>query len=158
MRIIKEAIAKTLKNRPESKVDWSNSPFKDVKDAGKNAVGDFGENLYAFRVSGEVVKKGHDVLCSNPPKKTEVKTAFRGKSRSFFFNQIYEKCPDTGNYKDWDTLSFVFVYPHSVEIWEAPREKLDFNLDFKANNGWSWSRTSPEKLPSYFVKIHEEKV
>ena len=73
MRIIKEAIAKTLKNRPESKVDWSNSPLKPIKDAGKNAVGDFGENLYALKVSGEVVKKAMTFCVRILPRKPRLK-------------------------------------------------------------------------------------
>ena len=90
--IISESISDTLQARPSSKTDWSTSPFLKVRNAGKNAVGDFGEycvrNYYnSIGVKSQIIKKGHDVIAGS--KKIEVKTAFKNKSGSFFFNQIY---------------------------------------------------------------------
>jgi len=152
MKVIKEAIERTLSSRPISKVDWAASPFLAVKLSGKNAVGDFGENLYyelgiGSGIPSSIIKKGHDVLVGN--KKVEVKTSFQGKSRQFSFNQIYE-------HKDFTHIVFVFTWPEKIEVWECERP-LDFGQHFKINNGWMWSGSSPSKLDeALWTKIHEE--
>lgn len=152
MRIIKESIEKTLLDRPNSKVDWSNSPFLPVKNAGKNAVGDFGEHAYhLLGIKGgnlsSIVKKGHDVLVGN--KKVEVKTSFQNKQGRFSFNQLYE-------HKDFTHIAFVFVWPNKIEVWECQRP-IKFQQYFTANNGWMWSGSSPSKLDkTIWTKTHEE--
>jgi hypothetical protein len=128
--------------------------------AGKNAVGDFGEhcvnNLYnSLGVESSIVKKGHDVIAGQ--KKIEVKTAFRGKGGSFFFNQIYYEHQETSAVKDWDHLAFVFVSPNRIEIWECRRPD-DPSLHFTKNNGWAWNKNSSRKLENIWKCIHSEDV
>lgn len=153
------AIDRTLADRPHSKVNWDNSRYLEVKNAGKNAVGDFGEELaYDFYLSqgviSEIIKRGHDVI--GGVEKSEVKTAFQGKQGSYFFNQIYYEDPETGHRKDWDFLIFVFVAPQGIEMWKCHRP--DNPRDhFTKNNGWSWNKNSPSKLnKSIWTKIWSE--
>lgn len=158
--LISESITDTLRARPPSKTDWSNSPFLKVKMAGKNAVGDFGEfcvkNYYeSLGVKSKIVKKGHDVIAGQ--KKIEVKTAFRGKGGSFFFNQIYYENQETFAVKDWDHLAFVFVSPERIEIWECERPD-EPSRHFTKNNGWSWNKNDPRKLGNIWKCIYTEDV
>jgi len=146
--VVQETIDETLGSRPLSKVDWSNSRYLSTKLEGKNAVGDFGENLikniYKRRgIECEIIKKGYDVLVGD--RKVEVKTSFQNKNKAFFFNQIKEVDEETGKLKDWDHLAFVFVRPQSIEVWECKKpEKL--HEHFKKNNGWSWRKSSSSGL------------
>tara|TARA_Y100000034_G_C6777503_1_gene347256 strand:+ start:170 stop:673 length:504 start_codon:yes stop_codon:yes gene_type:complete len=146
--VVRKAQKMTLEGRPISKVDWSNSPYLPTKLEGKNAVGDFGENLiysiYEERgIECEIIKKGYDVLVGD--KKVEVKTSFQNKSKAFFFNQIKEVDEETGKLKDWDHLAFVFVRPQSIEVWECKKpEKL--HEHFTKNNGWAWRKLSSDSL------------
>ena len=153
------AIERTLADRPPSKVNWDNSSYSRVKSAGKNAVGDFGEELTKdwYESQGlisEIIKRGHDVLGGTD--KTEVKTAFQGKQGGYFFNQIYYEDPETGHRKDWDFLIFVFVAPQGIEMWKC--ERPDNPEDhFIKNNGWSWNKSSPSKLDkSIWTKVWSE--
>jgi hypothetical protein len=153
------AIERTLADRPPSKVNWDNSPYLPVKSAGKNAVGDFGEELtkdyYESRgLISEIINRGHDVL--GGVEKTEVKTAFLGKQGGYWFNQIYYEDPDTGHRKDWDFLMFVFVSPTGIEMWKCPR--LDNPEDHLGkNNGYHWKGSSPSKLDkSIWTKVWSE--
>tara|TARA_R110001583_G_scaffold159508_1_gene311339 strand:- start:351 stop:857 length:507 start_codon:yes stop_codon:yes gene_type:complete len=146
--ILKITIKETLENRSVSKVDWTGSPFIKTKLEGKNAVGDFGENLIKnlYESQGkeaEIIKKGHDVLADN--KKIEVKTAFQNKAKGFFFNQIYYEKYVENEIKDWDHLAFVFVSPFSIEVWECKRPKAP-EEHFIKNNGWAWHKNSPSRL------------
>ena len=146
--VVRETIKETIESRPISKVDWSNSPYLSTKLEGKNAVGDFGENLikniYEQRgIKCEIIKKGYDVLVGD--KKVEVKTSFQNKGKSFFFNQIKEVDEDTGKLKDWDHLAFVFVRPQSIEVWEC-KKPAKLCEHFKANNGWSWRKPTTDSL------------
>jgi hypothetical protein len=155
-KIITEAMRRAL-IRPIGKVDWSNSAFRKVKKEGKNAVADFGEFLYEefsnqAGDAAKIIRKGHDVRTTK--KKTEVKTAFKNKGGTYFFNQIYYKDAQTGKVKDWDTLAFVFVSPNKVEIYECPRP-TDPSQDFRWNNGWSWNRSSPKSLSDKWTKVYE---
>ena len=161
-KILAEAIERTEKEAIPGKVDWSGSPFLRVKDLGKNAVGGFGENLYAtiqesLGNSAQVVRAEHDVLVSTSGgfKKVEVKTAFQSKSKSFFFNQIRLNHDKTEAPKDWDTLAFIFVEPHKIEVWEIDRANLNAREEFKWNNGWSWNRRSSQLLSSTWRKIYD---
>ena len=156
--IISESISDTLQARRLSKTDWGTSPFLKVRNAGKNAVGDFGEycvrNYYnSIGVKSQIVKKGHDVIAGS--KKIEVKTAFKNKGGSFFFNQIYYEHQETSTVKDWDHLAFVFVSPERIEIWECERPN-EPELYFRKNNGWSWRKNNSCKLESIWKCIHSE--
>jgi|TARA_R110002110_G_scaffold397029_1_gene612153 hypothetical protein len=151
---LQEVIKKTLDEIPPSRTDWTNSVFQSVKTAGKNSVGGFGEHLFRDWSESEgnnarIVRKGHDVLSGT--EKVEVKTAFKSKAGSYFFNQIYYTHPETGAQKDWDHLVFVFVSPTGVEMWkcEKPPEPQKY---FRRNNGWSWNRNSPSKLDNSIWK------
>ena len=129
---------------------WEKCPaLFDIKAfGGKNAVGDFGENLVhewhkERGVTSAIIKKGHDVHSGE--KKIEVKTAFESRMGTFWFNQIYYADPKTGVTKDWDCLIFVFVYPDRVELWEIERPENPED-HFNWNNGWSWQKKGSEKL------------
>jgi hypothetical protein len=153
--IISSAMQRAL-DRPKGKVDWSQSPYRDVKGE-KNAVGDFGEYVYQGWCNkegdlAEIVRKYHDV--KTVTKKTEVKTAFQNKSGTFFFNQIYYHNPETGEEKDWDTLAFVFVWPHRVEVWECSRPENP-DEEFGKNNGYCWNKSSPNSLSKIWTKVYE---
>ena len=104
-------------------------------------------------VKSQIIKKGHDVIAGS--KKIEVKTAFKGKSGSFFFNQIYYEHQETSAVKDWDHLAFVFVSPERIEIWECERPN-EPKLYFTKNNGWSWRKNNSCKLESIWKCIHSE--
>jgi hypothetical protein len=145
---LQEIIKKTLDEVPPSKTDWKDSEFLPVKTAGKNSVGGFGEHLFRDWSEAEgnealIVRKGHDVLSGT--EKVEVKTAFKGKAGSYFFNQIYYTHPETGAKKDWDHLVFVFVSPTGVEMWKCARPPSP-QEHFRLNNGWSFNRTSTSSL------------
>lgn len=157
MQLIAEAANKALDSSTflESLEKWKPYPvlYKIKKDGGKNAVGDFGENLvcgYYERqgVPSKIVKNGHDVLVGL--RKKEVKTAFYG-GHNFWFNQIYFEYPKThakaGLPKDWEDLTFVFVKPGCIEIWECERPQKPEHL-FKWNNGWMWQKAGSHKLDS----------
>lgn len=147
---LNETIASKSSKKKKVKVDWSNSPLLTIKNM-KNSVGDFGETLYknVIGVSATVVKKEHDVYVEGGVK-VEVKTAFQDhQSGNFWFNQIKE-------HKDWNKIVFVFVKPREVEIWECDRDKLNFSVDFFANNHWSWKKNSSSKLSSAWTKIYNE--
>ena len=156
--IVESAIQDAL-IRPTGKVDWSNSPFLPVKLAGKNAVGDFGEFCFKhfsdfIHDNATIIKKEHDVVTKSD-KKVEVKTAFKGKTGSFFFNQIYYQDPQTNKIKDWDHLVFVFVEPHRIEMWEC-KKPTNPEKHFTRNNGWCWNRSSSDKLDKQlWAKIYE---
>lgn len=151
MSFVHNTILQVLENKSKdkSKISWINSPLAPIKE-NKNAVGDFGEYLYknVLGNSATVIKKGHDVYVSDGSK-VEVKTAFQGKSGSFFFNQIYAD-------KDWNKIAFVFVKPNEVEIWECNRNDLDFDVDFVLNNGYSWNKKDSSKLSQKWKKIYCE--
>jgi len=157
--LIVESAIKDALDRPEGKVDWTNSPFKPVKSAGKNAVADFGEFCFkhysdSINDHARIIKKGHDVITKSN-KKVEVKTAFKNKGGSFFFNQIYYQEPETGNNKDWDHLVFVFVEPFKIEMWQCKRPNNP-EKHFRKNNGWSWNLSSSTKLDgNLWSKIYE---
>ena len=153
------AIERTLTNRPLSKVDWTNSPYLPVKKAGNKAVGDFGEELTKelyeeHGLVGEIINHGHDVLGGT--EKAEVKTSFRGKNGSYFFNQIYYENSETGCRKDWDFLFFVFVAPGGIEMWKCARPEIPAD-HFRLNNSWSWKKGSSDKLDkSIWTKVWSE--
>lgn len=158
--IVEGAARKALEKSTflDSLEKWKPYPvlYEIKKDGGKNAVGDFGENLVCdyYNVLGipsKIVKNGHDVLVGT--RKKEVKTAFLGAK--FWFNQIYYVYPKTdakaGLPKDWEDLVFVFVSPGKIEIWEIERPQNPENF-FRWNNGWMWQKPGPEKLEKPFWK------
>jgi hypothetical protein len=150
--LIVENAIKSASERSDGKVDWANSPFQAVRAAGKNAVADFGEFCFKnysdhIKDPATIIRKGHDIITKSN-KKVEVKTSFKTKSGSYFFNQIYYE-------KDWDHLVFVFVEPKRLEMWICERPN---NPDehFRRNNGWSWQRSSSGKLDkTLWTKIYE---
>jgi hypothetical protein len=166
IKVIEEAIRATKEEVIIGKIDWSDSPFLDVKKLGKNSVAAFGEHLYdqqqkRMGLKSKVVRVEHDVIVGQN-KKTEVKTAFQNKAGTFFFNQIRYFLPEdherAGEQKDWNHLAFVFVKPHSVEIWECERPS-DPKRHFRWNNDWSWQGKNEgrgKKLcPDTWIKVYE---
>ena len=155
--IIENAIKDAL-DRPEGKVGWTNSPFEPLINH-KNAKGDFGELCFKYYSDSindhaKIIRKGHDVITKSN-KKVEVKTAFKSKAGSFFFNQIYYEDQETGDNKDWDHLVFVFVEPFKIEMWQCKRPDNP-EKHFRINNGWSWNRSSSAKLDeNLWSKIYE---
>jgi len=161
-KVVTEAIQAVKDEVRKGKINWDGSPFREVKDLGKNSVAAFGEHLYdqqqkRMGLKSKVVRREHDVLVSGN-KKVEVKTAFQNKSGRFFFNQIRYHLPNdhdrAGQEKDWDTLAFVFVKPYGIEIWETPRPKNPEH-HFNWNNDYSWNRKDSHLLQPNWRKIYE---
>jgi len=157
---VSETIRRTLQNRRPSRVDWTTSPYLEVYRAGLKARGDFGEELvvdwYTNQgiLPSERINLGHDVLGGT--EKAEVKTSFRGKNGSYFFNQIYYENSETGCRKDWDFLFFVFVAPAGIEMWKCTRPEIPA-AHFRLNNSWSWKKGSSDWLDkSIWTKVWSE--
>tara|TARA_R110001583_G_scaffold25238_1_gene91502 strand:+ start:1106 stop:2485 length:1380 start_codon:yes stop_codon:yes gene_type:complete len=160
--VVTEAIQAVKNEVKEGKISWEDSPFQEVKSLGKNSVAAFGEHLYneyqkSVGLKSKVVRCEHDVLVSDS-KKIEIKTAFQNKNGTFFFNQIRYHLPAmherAGEEKNWDTLAFVFVKPHRVEIWECPRPQ-DPENHFVWNNDYSWNKKDSDKLNSNWTCVYE---
>lgn len=155
-KILEESAKKALEssNNLESLEKWKPYPklYEIKRDGGKNAVGDFGENLVQMfyeqqGMPSAIIKNGHDVFVENinPGKrKKEVKTAFWSGNK-YWFNQIYYENKDTGVVKDWQQLVLVFVKPGCIEVWECDRPENP-EEHFRWNNGWSWQKAGPHKL------------
>ena len=165
-QILKEAADKALEssNHLDSLEKWKHySKLYEIKrNGGKNAVGDFGENIlnlyYLSKgIPSKIIKNGHDVFVQHEipgKRKKEVKTAFWTGS-NYWFNQIYYKDKNTGINKDWQQIVFVFVKPGCIEIWECDRPENP-EVHFKWNNGWSWQKAGPHKLDASVWKLVEK--